>query len=150
MIMQDNTNERRDQNDEARRTFTRILEAARPHFTAVDPDYENHTVRGILTTEEVAHQAVLSFDAVKTTLTMIVIFRTKADLTMSRVMILLRLQNYAASGSSSIGFDPESSIVRVKSHGILPERSVVRAVVSAAMRDALNVLENEYFKHFVS
>jgi len=150
MIMQDNPNESQNQDHEAKRTFKRILDAAKPYFTPVDPDYENHTVRGIIITEDVAHQAVLSFDAVKATLTVLVILRAKADLTMSRVMILLRLQNYTATGSSSIGFDPESSVIRVKSHGILPERSVVQPVVSAAMRDTLNVLENEDFKHFVN
>ena len=150
MIMQNNANESQKQDDEARRMFKRILDAARLHFTPVDPDYENHTARGILITEDGAHQAVLSFDAVKTTLTVLVILQTKAELTMPRVMILLRLQNHTAVGSSSIGLDPESHLVRVRSHAILPNPSVVQPVVSVAMRDAINVLEDEDFRHFVS
>lgn len=150
MIMPSEQNKKRKENRKAKRKFVRILRAAEHHIIVFDVDYENHTARGLLLTKCGARQIILAFDAAKDALTLIVVLPTDAGLTMSRVMILLRLQNYTAAGSSSISFDPESTVVRVKSHAILPDRSIVQPVVSSAMGDTLKVLENEDFRHFVN
>jgi len=81
---------------------------------------------------------------------MSILFHINNDWTMPRVMILLRLQNHTAIGSSSINLDTESSTLRVKSHARLPVPNVAQAVVTAAMKDTIHVLEDDDFRNFVN
>jgi hypothetical protein len=150
MIMQNSKKDCEDENNEAERIFTRILEAAKPYIDIFDRDYENHTARGLLKTKDAAHTAALAYDPDRKTFVMAVLFHVSNDWTMPRVMILLRLQNQAAVGSSSINLDTESSTLRVKSHATLPVPNVAQAVVTAAMKDAIHVLEDDDFRRFVN
>jgi hypothetical protein len=150
MIRQNSTRRFTGDKLEARRMFSKILDAAEHFMVVFDPDYENHTARGLLRTGRAAHTAVLAFDASKSTLVVVVDLRTRIELTTAHVMILLRLQNRAANGSSTIHLDPESSTVQVKAHALLPAPSVVQPVVTATLRDAVRVLENDDFKTFVN
>ena len=130
--------------------FTKILKIAEDYFIIVDPDPEEHTARGLLETRDNARQAVLSYDPDKKTFAITVLFHVDNDWTMPRVMILLRLQNHTAVDSSSIKLDTESSIVRVESHAPLPTFNVVQAVVTAAIKDTINVLQDDDFRTFVN
>ena len=148
MIMRNDKKE--NENNDHRRMFTKILKAAEDYFIIVDPDPKEHTARGLLKTHNNARQAVLSYDPDKKTFAITVLFHVDNDWTMPRVMILLRLQNHTAVDSSSIKLDTESSMVRVESHAQLPAFNVVQAVVTAAIRDATHVLENDDFRKFVN
>ena len=150
MIMQKNVRRLADDELKARRMFTRVLDAAERFMEIFDRDYENHTARGLLRTRREGQRAVLAFDASKGTLAVFVDFPSHIELTTARVLILLRLQNRAANGSSSIHLDPESSTLQVKAHAMLPAPSVVQPIVTAALRDAVRVLENEDFRKFVN
>ena len=137
-------------NNDSQRIFTRILQAATPYLNVFDRDDENHIARGLLVTPSGAHTAVLAYDAVQKALMLAVVLRTNGDWTMPRLMILLRLQNDTAVGSSSISLDAESSVLRVRSHALLPSPNVVPTVVAAALKDTVNVLEDSDFRTFVN
>ena len=149
MIMRNDRKE--NENDDHRRIFTRILKAVKPYLNIFDCDYENHTARGLLETRGAAHIAVLAYEPSKKTFAIVIFLHVNTDWTMPRVMILLRLQNHIAVGSSSINLDTESSTLQVKSHAVLPTPSpdIVNAVITQALRDALAVLENKDFKELV-
>ena len=135
---------------DAERTFTKILNAARPYLNVVERDDENHVARCVLETQDAGYPAVMAYDPDKKTIVMSILFHISNDWTMPRVMILLRLQNQAAVGSSSINLDTESSTLRVKSHATLPVPNIAQAVVSAALKDAIHVLEDDDFRRFVN
>jgi len=116
----------------------------------VDRDYENHTARGLLRTRRLAHRAVLAFDAINNTVVVAVDFGTRIELTTACMLILLRLQNRAANGLSSIHLDPESSTVQVQARALLPAPNVVQPVVTATFKDTVRVLENDDFRKFVN
>jgi len=71
-------------------------------------------------------------------------------LTTAEVMILFRLQNRAANGSSSIHLDPEESTLQIKAHARVPAPNVVEPIVTGALRDTVRVLENDDFRKFVN
>ena len=148
MIMRNDKKE--NENNDPERMFTKILKAAKPYLDIFDEDPENHTARGLLETHDAAYPAVLAYDPDKKTFAIAILFHVDNDWTMPRVMILLRLQNHTAVDSSSIKLDTESSMVRVESHAQLPAFNVVQAVVTAAIRDATHVLENDDFRKFVN
>ncbi len=150
MIMQMTQENSEKEHKEAERTFTKILKAAKPYLNVVARDDENHVARCILETQDIGYPAVLAYDPDKKTFVMSILFHISNDWTMSRVMILLRLQNQAAVGSSSINLDTESSTLRVKSHAKLPVPNVAQAVVTAIVKDAIHVLEDDDFRRFVN
>jgi hypothetical protein len=150
MIMQMTQELLEKEHKEAKRTFTRILDAAKPYLNVIARDDENHVARCVLETQDTGYPAVLTYDPCKKTFVMFILFHIKNDLTMPRVMVLLRLQNHTAIGSSSINLDTESSTLRVKSHARLPVPNVAQAVVTAAVKDAIHVLENDDFRRFVN
>ena len=150
MIMQNNYRKQKIRETHTKRIFTMILQAAKPYFTSVDADYRHCTVRGVLNTKDLGMRAVISYDAVHKSLTVMVNLPVHNDWTMPKVMIFLRLQNHTAVGSSSINLDTESSTVRVKSHAALPVPGVAQAVVAAAIRDTVHVLQDDDFRRFVS
>ena len=149
MIRQNNARQLEKAEFDARRMFTRILNVARLFMEVVDPDYENHTARGILRTAHAGHGIVLAFDPHQGSIALLMVLPTRAELTMTRMIILLRLQNRTATRSSSITVDPESSAVRVNAHGLVPVANAVRPVVSAAFTDTIHVLEDDDFKQFI-
>jgi hypothetical protein len=130
--------------------FKKILNAARLFMEVVDHDYEKHTARGILRTSNAGHGIILAFDPLRSSIALLMVLPTRAELTMTRVIILLRLQNRTATRSSSITVDPESSAVRVNAHGLVPVADAVQPVVSAAFRDTIRVLEDDDFKQFIN
>ena len=148
MIMRNEKEE--NENNDHRRMFTKILEVAGDYLIIFDPDPEKQTARCLLETNDAAYPAVLAYDPIKETFAIAILFHVSNDWTMPRVMILLRLQNHTAVESSSINLDTESSIVRVGSHAKLPAFNVVQAVVTAAIKDTINVLQDDDFRAFVN
>lgn len=150
MIMQMTQEISEKEHKEAKRTLTRILDAAKPYLNVIARDDENHIARCVLETQDTGYPAVLAYDPGKKTFVISILFHVENDLTMPRVMILLRLQSHIAIGSSSINLDTESSTLRVKSHATLPVPNVAQAVVTAALKDAIHVLEDDDFRRFVN
>lgn len=148
MIMRND--KRENENNDSQRMFTRILEAVKPYIDIFDPDYENNTARGLLKTHCAAYTAALAYDPIEQTFVLVILFHINNDWTIPKVMILLRLQNHTAIRSSSIHLDTESSILRVESYAKLPAFNVVQAIVTAAVRDTIRVLEEDDFRKFVN
>ena len=150
MIMQLPQETSKKEHKEAKRTFTRILDAAKPYLNVIARDDENHVARCVLETQDTGYPAVLAYDPEKKTVVMSILFHINNDWTMPRLMVLLRLQNHTAIGLSSINMDTESSALRVRSYATLPVPNVAQAVVSAALKDAIHVLEDDDFRRFVN
>lgn len=150
MIMQITQEISEKEQKEAERAFTKILSAAKPYLNVVTRDDKNHVARCVLETQDTGYPAVLAYDPEEKTVVMSILFHVDNDWTMPRVMVLLRLQSHTATGSSSINLDLESSTLRVKSHARLPVPNLAQAVVSAALKDTIHVLEDDDFRRFVN
>jgi len=138
------------ENDTARNTFEKILNAAKPYLNIIPGNKSNNIVKGILETQETGYRATLIYYPEQKAFSLIIRFQLKQEVSMPRLMILLRLQNYTAIGSCSINLDTENFTLRVKSHAILPAHNVVRSVVVATLRDTVNVLEDDDFQRFIT
>jgi hypothetical protein len=133
---------------EAQRVFTGIMDAAEPYMEVYTHDHKNHVARGLLRTRHEGRRAILAFDPYKGTISVMVDFPISAEITLPWAMILFRLQRQAAAGTSTIIADPESSMLRVGTRAPIPAPDVMQPVLGRAFRDTVRVLENSDFRSF--
>ena len=141
-------NARHGENDtlKAQRVFTSIVNTAAPYMEIASSDHENCVAQGLLKTRQEGRRATLSFNPHQRTISMMVDFPVRDEITLPWAMILFRLQRQTATGTSSIIVDPESSIIRVRAQAPVPAQDVVRPVLIRAFRDTVRVLENNDFR----
>ena len=84
MIMQATQEISEKEQKEAERTFTRILDAAKPYLNVITRDDENHIARCVLETQDTGYPAVLAYDPEKKTLVMSILFHVSNDWSMSK------------------------------------------------------------------
>jgi hypothetical protein len=148
MIRQNSAKPFENDESEAHRVFTGILDAAEPYMEIYGHDYKNHVARGVLRTRHEGRRAILAFDPYRGTISVMVDFPISAEITLPWAMILFRLQRQAAAGTSTIIADPESSILRVGTRAPVPAPDVMQPVLVRAFRDTVRVIENSDFRSF--
>jgi len=150
MIRQNDIRQIENREEEAKRIFTMILNAAEPHVRVFDQDDQNHTARALIETRDAAYEVAIAYDAIEKTFAVVVCLHIDDNWTISKVMIFLRLQNHTAIRSSSINLDLEDSMLRVGSNVPLPEANVVQPIVTSVVKDTIHVLDDDDFKGFIN
>jgi hypothetical protein len=136
-------------NDIESRDFTRILRAAEPLLEVFLPQPENHIARVLVSTAiGKAFTADLSFNKYRKRVILVIRLRTKNGLSSSQLQSILRLQS-RIEGLSSLTFDEETGIVKIRSQSVLPAPILAKVVVPHVIQDAVAILEDDYLKDIV-
>ena len=151
MIMQNETPEfeNDDQNpQDRRREFTRILRAAKPLWQEVLSTPEKHIARGLVFTTNRGITADLSFNKHRKRVLLMIRLRTNNDLSPSQKQSVEKVQN-ESQGLTSIAFDKNSRILRIRSQSVLPAAVLADAVVPQVFEDTVQLLDDENLRDIV-
>jgi len=152
MIMRDDSPEfehDRPSHHKARRDFNRILRAAKPLWQEVLKQPENHVARGLVFTTDRGITADLSFNRHRKRVILVIRLRPNNDLTASQEQFVRRVQS-ESQGLSSIAFDEDTRILKIRSQSVLPAAVLAGAVVPQVFEDALKLLTDERLRDIVS
>jgi len=138
------------QNDpQSTRDFNRILKAAKPLWEQFLVKPEKHTAKGILyTTNDRLHTADLSFEQPKKRVLLMIRLRTNNDLSPSQEQSINKVQN-ETQGLSSVAFNKNTRMLKIRSQSVLPAAVMARAVVPQVVKDAVALLEDDNLKDIV-
>lgn len=137
------------QNDpQSTRDFNRILEAAKPLWEQFLVKPEKHTAKGILyTNNNRLPKADLSFNQPKKRVILIIRLRTNS-LSPLQEQSINKVQN-EREGLSSVAFDKNTRMLKIRSQSVLPAAVMARAVVPQVVKDAVALLEDDNLKDIV-
>ena len=137
------------QNDpQSIRDFNKILKAARPLWEQFLVKPEKHTARGILyTTNDRLHTADLSFEKPKKRVILMIRLRTN-NLSPLQEQSINKVQN-ESQGLSSVTFDKNTRMLKIRSQSVLPAAIMAKAVVPQVVKDAVAILEDDNLKDIV-
>ena len=131
------------------RDFNRILEAAKPLWEQFLVRPEKHTARGVLyTNNNRLPKADLSFNQPKKRVILIIRLRTNNDLSPSQEHSINKVQN-EREGLSSIAFDKNTRMLKIRSLSVLPAPIMAKAVVPQVVKDAIAIFEHDDLKDIV-
>ena len=131
------------------RDFNRVLQAAKPLWQEFLAKPENHTARGLVFTTDRGITADLSFNKHRKRVILMIRLRTNNDLTPLQKRSVRRLQS-ESQGLSSIAFDEDSHILKIRSQSVLPATVLAEAVVPQVFEDAVQLLDDENLRDIVN
>ena len=141
--IEDNTND-----PQSMRDFTKILCAANDLWQKVSSMPENHTARGLVFTANRGITADLSFEKPKKRVILMIRLRTNNNLSPSQEQSINKVQN-ETQGLSSVAFDKNTRMLKIRSQSVLPAAVMATAVVPEVVKDAVAILENDNLKDIV-
>lgn len=133
---------------QATRDFTRIMRAAKPLWQEVLPKPENHIVRGLVFAANRGITADLSFNKHRKRVLLMIRLRPNNGLSPSQKESVKKMQN-ESQGLSSIAFDEDSRILKIRSQSVLPAAVLAEVVVPQVFEDTVQLLDDENIKDIV-
>jgi hypothetical protein len=131
------------------RDFTRIRKAAKPFWQEFLPRPENDSARGLVfTASGSAITADLSYEEPKKHVLLMIRLRPSNDLTPLQEKAIKKVQN-ESQGLSSVAFDEEMRMLRIRSQSMLPAAILANVVVPHVIKDAVTMLEDESLKDII-
>jgi len=151
MIMRNDTPdfENDDQNSqEPSRDFNRVLRAAKPLWQEFLAKPENHTARGLVFTTDRGITADLSFNKHRKRVILMIRLQTNNNLSPLQEESVTKVQN-ETQGLSSVAFDKNTRILKIRSESVLPAAVLADAVVPQVFEDAVALLDDENLRDIV-
>ena len=130
------------------RDFTRVLQAAKPLWQQILPDPENHIARGLVFTINRGITADLSYNKYHKRVLLMIRLRLNNDLSPLQKQSVEKVQN-ESQGLSSVAFDKDSHILKIRSQSVLPAAVLAGAVVPQVIKDAVKLLDDENLRDIV-
>ena len=130
------------------RDFTRVLRAAKPFWEEFLSQPEDHVARGLVFTANRGITADLSFNTHCKRVILMIRLRPNNNLSPSQRQSVKKVQN-ETQGLSSVAFDEEGRILKIRSQSVLPAAVLAQAVVPQIFEDTVALLEHDNLKDIV-
>lgn len=150
MIMQITQVISENEQKEAERTFTRILQAANSHWGEISYDTEKKIATGVMTTSDGrVYTAELSYNDIKNRLSLIVRLHLERNLPAdhSRQVLKFQYRNYGLL--SNLTVDEETPLASIRALTAVPQTET-KCAVASIFSDTYTLLEDEGLNQLIN
>lgn len=133
---------------EPSRDFNRVLRAAKHLWQEFLTKPENHTARGLVFTTDRGITADLSLNTHRKCVILMIRLRTNNNLSPLQEESVTKVQN-ETQGLSSVAYDKNTRILKIRSQSVLPAAVLADAVVPQVFKDAVALLDDENLRDIV-
>ena len=135
---------------EAKRVFTSILQAAHSHWGEISYDTDRKLATGVMVTSDgTIYPAELSYNDVENKLSLTVRLDLKRDLPTNHRQQVLRFQYQSYGLVSFLTVDEETPLASIRALTVVPRREQ-KCVVASIFTDTYTLLEDDGLNHLIN